>query len=567
MTVSELRIARVLGAISVAGSLLFSSPVSATEPAGDGIRLCSTGYLPELAKTATVVGAGEGAATFSLLDSGTGMTVFTGVLGPARNSAATKEVARLADFSRFAVPGSYMMRVDGLPESEAFTIAPDTLNSSLRLVMLGFYNQRCGEAVSMEWNGQTFSHPACHTEDAWLDHYDPALAGQKKVATGGWHDAGDYGKYTVNSAISCGIMLSAWERNGDALSRLKLPIPESGGAIPDYLAEIKYNLDWMLTMQFQDGKVSHKLTPERFCIMGTMPQDDLQKRYFAPWSKVATLDFAAVGCMAARVFKPYDPAYAKQWEDAARMAWEAARGQPDVNPDLSAFHTGAYLAPAEVNMKWAVIEVALTFGEDYLTEAERVLFAAVTDDENRVFSVNWDWSNGYNLGLYSYLFSEKAKEKPLVLARLRRDLIGAADAIVANHDAHAYGRGLSVYYWGCNGGVARTTMNLNAAYIISGDRKYLDAAFDQIAYLYGRNPFNRSFVSGDGINPPMFLHHRPSAGDGIEPPWPGHLSGGPTPAELDWFDITKSFRTNEIAINWDASLAYALSIFYDPAAQ
>ena len=41
-----------------------------------------------------------------------------------------------------------------------------------------------------------------------------------------------------------------------------LPIPESGGAVPDFLAEVKWELDWLLTMQYaaDDGRVSHKLT-------------------------------------------------------------------------------------------------------------------------------------------------------------------------------------------------------------------------------------------------------------------------------------------------------------------
>jgi len=141
-------------------------------------------------------------------------------------------------------------------------------------------------------------------------------------------------------------------------------------------------------------------------------------------------------------------------------------------------------------------------------------------------------------------------------------VVGAADAIVANSRTSAYGRGLRIHYWGCNGAVARTSMNLQSAYLVTGDKKYLDTAYDQIAYIFGRNVFCRSFVTGDGINPPMHPHHRPSEGDNVVNPWPGHLVGGPNPKETDWLDEMPSFRTNEFAINWDASLAYALSVFY-----
>jgi len=35
--------------------------------------------------------------------------------------------------------------------------------------------------------------------------------GAKRDGTGGWHDAGDYNKYTVNSGVSMGCLLQAWQ--------------------------------------------------------------------------------------------------------------------------------------------------------------------------------------------------------------------------------------------------------------------------------------------------------------------------------------------------------------------
>ena len=105
------------------------------------------------------------------------------------------------------------------------------------------------------------------------------------------------------------------------------------------------------------------------------------------------------------------------------------------------------------------------------------------------------------------------------------------------------------------------------AHRLTGDRRYRDVLLDQLAYLYGRNPYGRSLVTGDGHEPPLFPHHRPSVADGIEAPWPGHLVGGANPTELDWHDETEDPRTNENAINWDASLVYALAALYDPTVE
>ncbi len=549
-----------LSAMAILGTMPAIS--QASEPAGPGIRLCSVGYLPEAPKTASVAGVQTDGTSFEIVDADSGKVVHQGLLGAARYNKSTGETLRATDFSALSAYGSYLMRIEGLPDSAPFKVAPDALNRSLLCVMIGFYGQRCGQAVSFEWDGVTFSHDTCHMDDGYLDYLAPAQSGQKRDGTGGWHDAGDYGKYTVNSAFSMGLMLAAWERNGEALKQLRLPIPESGGALPDYLAEIKYNLDWQLKMQFEDGKVAHKLTELRFGGM-IMPEDHDDPRYFSPVSKIATIDFAAIGCMAARVYEQYDPAYAAIWREAAKKAWIAQRNMP-AEVDISAFSTGTYLPNPESDTRWALVEVALTFGEEFLLEWEREFLHDIVDNDNAMFDVTWDWGKACNLGLYDWLFSDRAKEDPAAYERLKKDLFRAADAIVANRNSHGYGRGIRVNYWGCNGAVARTSLNLHAAYLISGDTKYLDAAYDQIAYLYGRNPFARSFVTGDGHKPPMYQHHRPSAADGIEPPWPGHLSGGANPRETDWFDETASYRTNENAINWDAALVYALSIFYRP---
>ena len=126
----------------------------------------------------------------------------------------------------------------------------------------------------------------------------------------------------VNGAFATGIMLTAWEHNADRLASLELPIPEKDGPLPDFLAEVKFNLDWLLKLQFEDGRVAHKLTRTRFEAM-TLPTEDKEKRFFSPWGTAATANLAAVAAQAARVFAPYDAAYAERCRKAAEDAMEA----------------------------------------------------------------------------------------------------------------------------------------------------------------------------------------------------------------------------------------------------
>jgi endoglucanase len=527
-----------------------------------GIRLNTVGYLPDLAKNATVVGTDQKVEEFAVVTLPSGEVAYSAPLSAARRHADSGEEVRTADFSDFKAPGRYVLRVQGLPDSPPFRIDAGIYNASLRLIMLGFYGQRCGVPVRLEHNGVVYEKGACHLKDGFLDHYDPAHAGEIKDGTGGWHDAGDYGKYTVNAAFSTGILLAAWERYGDKLAKLDLTIPEADGPLPDFLAEVKFNIDWLLKMQFPDGRVSHKLTRTNFAPM-IMPTEDQEKRYFVPWGTDATACFAAAAAKAARVFRPFDPEYADRCLKASTKALEALRGHwMDVQPDQSAFRTGGYVRPARSDRIWALLEYWETTGD---ATTARLLDRFLNLDDYLV-DVDWDWGEGQNLGLYVYLLS-KRERNPALVDQLRQDLLDAADRIARNHDRHGYGRGLRSYYWGCNGSVARLSLTLLLAHHLTGDRRYLDVVVDQLAYLYGRNPYGRSFVTGEGHNPPRFPHHRPSEADGIEEPWPGHLVGGGHPGELDWKDVMESAATNENAINWDASLAYALAAFYDPEAE
>ena len=69
-------------------------------------------------------------------------------------------------------------------------------------------------------------------------------------------------------------------------------------------------------------------------------------------------------------------------------------------------------------------------------------------------------------------------------------------------------------------------------------------------------------------------HHRPSGADDNVEPWPGLLSGGPnahrqdevlaklptnTPPARVYADEQASYSGNEIAINWQAMLAFLLA--------
>ena len=159
--------------------------------------------------------------------------------------------------------------------------------------------------------------------------------------------------------ITTGTLLWAWELYPRVLRTLSLHIPESGGKLPDYLAEVRWNLEWMLSLQDDDGGVWHKQTSEQFCGF-IMPQQDTLTSYVigtgaAPYkSTCATAGFAAVMAIAARCYGAYDATFSARCLAAAKrgFAWAVAHPNvPFVNPP--GIGTGAYGERSLLTMKFS----------------------------------------------------------------------------------------------------------------------------------------------------------------------------------------------------------------------
>jgi endoglucanase len=547
--------------------LLFAgaSLVSCTAPAGSvgdskspaAIRLNTIGFQPDAPKRATIAGNGR---AFTLLRESDGAVVFTGRTGAPVTTAKTDtdETVRIADFSAFTTPGRYRLDVPGVGRSAPFAIAEDVWNTPFSVVARAFYLWRCGTAVHATWQGRDYAHEACHLNDGWLDEVGEGHL--KKDGIGGWHDAGDYNKYVVNAGVTVGLMLQAWEQFRGPLTSLGWQLPESGNGTPDLLNEIRWELEWLLKMQLPDGRVFHKLSALDFKYWGS-PEADPSDRFFSPWSSTATADFTAMLAAAARVYRPYDAAFADRCLAAARRSWRFLAEHPEnVEADLHAFHTGGYGAKDETHRLWASAELWETTSETvYRRDFERRAAAA----EFR--AVGPTWPDVQDLALGTYLQSRHPESRnPVLVARLTENLVATAARIVATADgsANAYARPLGTdrasWSWGANGTVAGQTYLLHLADRLRPDPSYRAAALDALGFLFGRNFNARSYVTGLGANPPEHPHDRRG-----EPAWPGYLVGGGWPTGRDWVDERANYRVNEIAINWNGALLYALAAFVD----
>ncbi len=524
------------------------------------VAVNSVGYLPDRVKRATV--AAE-VSSFQVRDP-SGATVFEGSpIGPVTTRVATgvDQDVWVLDFTEVEEPGDYTITVEGpapFTESPRFSIGEDVYDPLLHVLMLGMTGQRCGTEILFTWEQTTFYHGACHLEDASLELVGGGDA--HRDGTGGWHDAGDYGKYTVNGAFASGMMLLAWEHFADRLAGRAFDLPETGDAVPDYLDENRFNLDWLLTMQNEDGSVSHKITPLNFPGM-IGPTADVETRYFSDWGSAGTGDFVAVMAQAARIYEPVDEAFARECRTAAEKAFLFLQEHPDLHkPDQSRFTQMQYNTRGDNDDRaWGACELWETTGAE----------SALADCEARIADMapatNWDWDDLGSLAVYAYVLSrreDRDRRDPTLVAAKAADIVKVADAMVAAAEANPWGLAYTGgRYWGVNGIYARTVIGLRVAHLLDPKPAYLDAATQQIDHLLGRNHYARSQVTGIGFGPPLQPHHRPSSADAAAQPWPGLLIGGAQPNANSWKDDSTDATTGENAINWNAALIYAVAGF------
>lgn len=520
------------------------------------VHLNSLGFLPQLKKTAVI---SQECSTFKIIHTSTGAEVFSGKTeGPKYQKDVNQNVWH-ADFSACTTPGEYVLEVPGVGKSVKFKIADDVFNFAAKTSMRAFYLWRCGTAVDANFEGNHYHQDACHLADGFEDY--TGEKGSLRDGTGGWHDAGDYGKYVVNAGVTLGVLFMAWDHFQPQLEKLNLELPETAPGFPDFLKELKWETDWVLKMQYPDGsgKVSHKLTRTNFSPF-IMPDKDNEKRYFTDWSSAATADFVAIMAMAARYFKPYDAAYAQKCLGAAWVSYRFLQKNPGHKRfEQGGFKTGGYQTNDADDRLWAAAEMWETTGDKSCLED----FEKRATDIDFKIGENWDWQNVSNIGMFTYALSKQKGKNPGIEKSIKNNIIANADALVEKAGADVYARPLGGrYYWGCNGTVARQTVNLQVANKIQPEKEYIETALSAVDHIFGNNFYNRSYVTGLGINPPMHPHDRRSGADNIKAPWPGYLVGGGHTA-TDWVDKQESYSHNEIAINWQAALVYALMGFAD----
>ena len=489
-------------------------------------------------------------------------------VGPGQLDADSQDWIRPLDLGSSLPIGRYELRVPGL-EPAAFEVGEQVYRPLHRALLRAFYLQRCGPALNDPESG--LAHPVCHADDATLAHTDEVHAkGHALGAGGGWHDAGDYGKYVSTTAVAIARVLAVYERDPARYADDDTRIPESGNRVPDLLDEMRIGLDWMLTMQRPDGAVYRKLGgpnwPHR-----KAPHEDVVPRLVYGVSSPETAKAAATWAQAARLYAQHDPKTAARYLDAARNSWawlEAQTGSTQRFDHVEGDDNGSgpYRANAIDN------EVSLTHDRDdrlwaatelYLSTRERPFLQRMEEWIPDAPLNLFEWKDPSALAMAYLLWHPALKDRDDLAAPVRQRVLHRARTLAEQHRRSGWGIANARFVWGSNKMTAEEGITLCMAYRIAGNPQHLAAARDQLHYLLGRNHFGKSFVSEVGSDAVREVSHLWF--QITRKPIPGLFVGGPNTLEqsnigpkgrgpLSWIDDNRSYATNEFAVDYNASL-------------
>lgn len=529
------------------------------------IHVNEVGYLPTQSKKAMIgyylgslgemdLRPADSKSGFKIVDAQTGKEVFSGPLTPRPDHGFPVQMYQAvleADFSKFTTPGEYRVQVPGLGASFPFRIDNSVAGAFARTYALGVYHQRCGTSNALPFT--RFTHDACHvapaevpTMNSRFDFVNETLARyatddnknprqtarplKNVVASlypfvnkgpvdvhGGHHDAGDYSKYTANSAHFVHLLVFAADNFPGAADLDNLGLPEGGDGKSDLLQEAKWEADFIARMQDADGGFYFLVYPRE-----REYEDDVLPDHGDPqivYPKTTAVTAAAVGalaqCASSPKFKQQFPEAAALYLDKAKKGWVFLERAIAKHGKDGAYQKITHYADEFMHddeLAWAACELFLATGEERYHDKVIEWLHPSDPDTHR-----WGWQRMFvcwGNAIRDYAFAARSGRlrheqlRPQLLAGCENEIIAAADDQMHRAEDSAYGTSFPT----------ETKRTLSAGWYFSSDAefdlavacqldfprlndprpKYIDAILENINYEAGCNPVNVTYITGLG---------------------------------------------------------------------
>jgi len=523
------------------------------------IHINQTGYVPQFPKLAMVgfyLGSqGEldwpGEKSFQIVAVDSGNVVLTGSLQPRPEQGFTirptpYQKVWSADFSALTNAGQYRLVVPGLGASEAFVVDEGVAANWARTVALGLYHQRCGTSLELPFT--RFTHGVCHTNPAAVPtadfpavkhilagftwdakknprHTAPLLKGVEDSlypfvnpgpveVSGGHHDAGDYSKYTIDSAEMIHFLVFAADAFPGAAALDNLGLPESGDGRSDLLQEAKWEADFLAKLQDADGGFYFMVYPRNRKYEDNVPPDEGDPQVVYPKNTSATA--AAVAALAqigaSPTFRREFPEAAASYERESQRGWEFLQRAMATHGRDGSYQKVTHYGDVFIHddeLAWAATELFLATG-DLKYQRDLQAHFDPADPATR----HWSWDRmfeGYGCAIRSYAFAARSgrlaanRLDPAYLARCEAEIKACATDECKYSDEGAYGtsfpdaskRFMSAGWYFSSS----HAFDLAVGWQLDHRPEWLRAMVANVNYELGNNPVNVCFIAGLGRHP------------------------------------------------------------------
>ena len=437
----------------------------------------------------------------------------------------------------------------------------DAYEEVLSLGILFYGAQRCGNTGNWLLSDNPYGS-SCHMQDG------PAYSTGTDL-TGGWHDAGDYLKYTLTTAWSAYVLLKGYESFTESYADHDCTCYSGNpNGIPDVLDEVKIATDFLIKAHINDSTMATRVGgPQDHDLWVTSPyQSTLAEErgggrrpvYAGARSDVWGISAAALALMSV-MYRPFDRAYADTCLTHAETQFSMAVKYPGATEDPDDFYQKSEYKD---DLMCGSIELYKAAHCDSLLALARSL----SSTRGRTW---WcpDWSNHWDMGRHSLVQAGDYSALQVWKSEV--------DGYMGHVSSKQYVSGLAYFGdWGSLRYACYAAFSAALLYHETGEEKYRNFAMSQVEYVMGENEYSRSFVVGWGENPPSHPHHANAYGYEAED-WDlsreprytlyGAMVGGPTrgshgPTSPGYADDINDYVGNEVAISYNAGFAGALAM-------
>jgi len=447
---------------------------------------------------------------------------YTGKLQPA-GSHTWGGNNLVADFSDFQKPGFYLLRIHLDQTIETVDTSPFIIEDNLyihRASQTGhwYYYQRCGVEIPG-------SHKACHLNDGILPN------GEHGDFTGGWHDGGDYNKWSHYGYYGIIALLE--------LAELKKGLQWTDtSSLPSPVDEADWECKFILKILTPEGHLMSLFAPgpNPWVCLGA-PEREFIRMARVEYGRSPMVTAWTAASLARMALYTQKKENRDKYKNAAKKLYDIVSTRSLDHPDYNVYKND-YLGiqSALLMTDIAFIDLGLEqekYQKDALKRVKKIL---AQQDKQGFFYGDKELTSkqglsGYDMiPLYHFLqipaghsWKKKITEAFVRWAKfieptLERKPFGQVGSFDFSEGKTYLGTG-SI-------GTALAGWGLATTALLTGERRYLEQAQQQMLWILGLNPTALSMMAGVGNNPRCFHHRYAAISPGGRELLPGGILNG-----------------------------------------